>query len=384
MTSAQAAVADDDATFNTKFTGFETLKVSNQLATATTLNLTGINGVTTVELAAGGATASSIIDNLATGGTVKLTANSTQFAVQVKDAVFNASDVLNLNLSKAGVLAAGTITAAGVETVNIASADAVAAGSAAVVNSMTLVAADATSIVVSGNNGLDLTGSTAAKVTSFDASGVVANGTADTGALLAVTYASGNTTAATTITGGAGNDVLTGNSVKDTINGGDGADTITGGTGVDTLTGGAGVDTFVVAAGGAGITGGEKITDFSIALGGDKLDLSTIVLIADVTGTDVTAAVGGAVDVTATVKNGIITIAGADAAIVDTVGEMKAIFEILDNNAAADTAAMVLNGVTYVMTDVNAGAVNDIIQLVGVTTATAMSATDGADTIFIA
>ena len=373
MTSAQAAVADNDATFNSKFKGFEVLRVSDQLAVATTLNLTGINGVSTVELAAGGAAANSIIDNLASKGTVKLLADSTAFAVQVKDAAFNAADELNLNLSKAGILAAGAITAAGVETINIASSDAVAAGSAAVINTVTLTAADATTITVAGNNGLDLSASVAAKVTNFDASGVVGNGTADTAANLAVKYTSDNATAAATvtITGGAGNDVLIGNAAKDTIVGGAGDDSITGGTGIDILTGGTGRDTFIIADNDAGITGAEKVTDFTIGLTGDTLDIVATVLIADQTATNVTAVIGGAVDVTATVKNGIITVGGADAALVDTLGEWKAIFEAIDaGGAVADTAAFVFGGNTYVATGVDA--VTDIIQLTGVTNATAL------------
>jgi hypothetical protein len=149
------------------------------------------------------------------------------------------------------------------------------------------------------------------------------------------------------------------------------------------MTGGAGVDTFVIAAGDAGITGAEKITDFDLAkTTGDKLDLSTTTLIADAAAANVNAAVAGAVDVTATVKNGMITIGGADAGLVDTIGELKAIFELLDDNAA-DTAAIVMGGNTYVLTDTLGGAVNDIIQLTGVTTAVAMSATDAASTILI-
>jgi len=385
MTSAQAADADDNATFNSKFTGFETLQLSNQLATGTTLNLTGINGVSTVALTAGGATGTSVIGNLVNNGTVKLTADSTEFAVQVKDATFNAADVLNLELSKAGVLAAGTITAAGVETVNITSADAVATGSAAAINTMTLTAADATTITVAGNNGIDLSSSVAAKVTSFDASGVVGNGTADTAANLAVTYASDNNTAtaSVSITGGAGNDVLTGGDAKDTIVGGAGDDVITGGKGIDTLTGGAGRDTFKFAAGDAGITGAEKITDFTLGLTGDTIDLAATGITANQTATNVTAQISGAVDVTATVKDGILTIGGADAALVDSLGEFKSVFEAIDTANAADSAAFVFGGNTYVISDDATNAVQDIIQLTGITNATSLATTAAEGAILI-
>ena len=237
MTSAQAEVADNDATFNTKFTNFEVLELSDQLG-AVTLNLAGINSVGTVVLTAGGAGATSILDNLASGGTVKLTADSTAFVVQVTNALFNAADVLNLDLSKSGgVLAAGSITAAGVETINITANDAAAAGSAAVVHTATLVATGATTVNVSGNNGLNLTNTGNTAITKFDASGVVANGAADTAANLAVTFVSANTTAAATVTiiGGAGNDTLTGNAAKDVITGGEGIDLIDGKGGANTI-----------------------------------------------------------------------------------------------------------------------------------------------------
>jgi S-layer protein len=245
-----------------------------------------------------------------------------------------------------------------------------------------LVATGATSVVVTGNNGLNLTNTGNVAITTFDASGIVGDAAEDTAALLGVTFASANTTATATvaITGGAGNDVLTGNAAKDIIIGGAGADNINGGVGIDNLTGGAGQDIFTVTATQAGITGQEKITDFMIGLTGDTLATGVTTLVGNQTDTDVTAAVGGAVNVTATVVNGLITIGGADAALVDTIGEFKAIFELIDTAATADTAAFVFGGNTYVVTDNAADVTQDIVQLAGVTNATSLSAAfaDGA------
>ena len=151
--------------------------------------------------------------------------------------------------SSAGALDFGTLTAAAVETLNITTSDTgtVAAGNQyATIDILDVTAADATSIVVSGNNGLNMATNTAAKVTSFDASGVAGdNTTEDIAANLAVTYASGNTTAGAnlTIKGGAGNDTLTGNANADTITGNAGNDVLAGSTGADTIDGGAGTDT---------------------------------------------------------------------------------------------------------------------------------------------
>lgn len=245
MTSAQSNTAGATDTFNTRFTGFETLRVSDALAAA--VDLDGVNQASTVILAAGanGGT----ISNLASAGTVRYLADSAgATTINVKSAVTTATDVLNIELSKTGVLAAGAITAANVETINISAPDAATAGSAAAIHTMTLTAAGATTVNVSGNNGLNMTATGSTAITTFNASGVVGNGTADTAANLAVTFASLNSTstANVAITGGAGNDVLTGNAAKDTIVGGAGADTINGGAGIDTILGGAGDDVITV------------------------------------------------------------------------------------------------------------------------------------------
>lgn len=244
MTDAEADSADANATFNTKFTGFEVLSLSS--LSGATIDLAGINSVGSVISAGGG---SVTLNSFASGGTYSLTANSTAATLGVTNATFNAADVVNVSLEKVGVLAAGTVTAANVETIHILNADASASGSAAAIDTLTLVATGATSITVAGNNGLNLTNTGNTAVTSFDASGVVANGTADTAANLAVTFVSANTTTAVSIVGGAGNDTLTGNAGVDTISGGAGADIISGGAGADVLTGGEGADTIT---GGAG------------------------------------------------------------------------------------------------------------------------------------
>jgi S-layer protein len=145
----------------------------------------------------------------------------------------------------------GIVGAANVETVNINVADATTGGSVAVIHTLTLQATSATSVVVTGNNGLNLTNTNNTAITNFDASGVVGNtttlkvdafgaqtaATTDAATALVVTFASANTTAsaAVTIKGGAGNDVLTGNAGIDTITGGLGADTITGAGGADVI-----------------------------------------------------------------------------------------------------------------------------------------------------
>lgn len=394
MTDVQAATFDGNSTFNTKFTGFEVLEISDAFI-EDALDLDGINGVGKVVLTTG-VDGTAGINNLVSGGTIVLQADGTTtpaLSVGVKGALLGTTDIFNLGLSKStGVLAAGTVTVANVETVNIDVADANSKGSNAITHTLKLEATAATTVVVAGNNGLTLDNTGNTKITSFDASGVVANDTAagagvaattDTAANLAVTFVSANTdaTASVSITGGAGNDTLTGNAAKDTIIGGAGNDQIDGKAGIDTLTGGAGVDTFTIGAGEAGLSGSEKITDFAIGLSGDNLNLTNTVLITDQTNTDVTSIISGATEVFATVKSGIITFSGADAALVDTIAELKLVFEAIDT-AAANVAAAVLNGNTYVMQS-GTSAVTDIIQLTGVTNATSLATASAEGSILI-
>ena len=310
MTSKLASGADDDSTFNSKFTGFEVVRLSDTLAAGTTLNLTGLNAASKVELALGGNdAATAVIDNLVSGGTVQTEASSTGINIQVKDAAFNAADSLNLIIKAAAAATTGTVTAANVETLTISAPDATAAGGAAVTHVIsTLAAAAATTINVSGNNGLTITAATGStKVATFNASGVVANGTADTGANLAVKYTSLNTSTAVSITGGAGNDVLTAAAAStkvQTITGGNGADVITGGAAndiIDLTETTAAADTVVLL--NAGSNGVDAITGFAAGTGADLVS---------VLGANTTVATGAGVAVFVAASNTTLT-AGAAA-----------------------------------------------------------------------
>ena len=254
MTSALANAADASTTFNSTVSNFQTLEISDSLTA--TLDLALLNGVSKVTLASGGSSA--VLSNFQNNGILELLADSTSATVNITDALATPNNSLNIQLSKSGaVLAGGTITAANVEAISISAPDDATAGSAAAINTLTLAATSATSVVVTGNNGLNLTNSNNVAITNFNASGVIANGSADTAANLAVTFASANTTASAnvTITGGAGNDTLTGNASIDTIFGDSGNDNLVGGSGddfliasqgVDVLDGGADIDTLVL------------------------------------------------------------------------------------------------------------------------------------------
>jgi len=252
------------------FTGFETLRVAGAAADGAH----NANGFTALELGATSNVASSFTNVADNVGLTVLASLAAAHTVTLADATgtttLGTAETLGLTLSSAGVLDATTngITIAGVETFNITTTD---TDTTAHTNTLDLTAAAAESIVVTGNTGLDMTGSTYANVTNFDASGVT--GAATDAAALAVTYVSGNSTVAESVTikGGSGNDSLTGSvSANDTISGGAGVDTLVYTGGSDSFDGGAGNDIFDVNAVGTK-TSFLKITAIAV---GDTVDFA--------------------------------------------------------------------------------------------------------------
>lgn len=415
MTSAQANSASGTAVFNGSFTGFEVLKVSDALAAA--VDMDGINGASKVILAAGANAGT--INNLVSGGTVDvLASNAGALAINVKSALTGTSDVVNLNLLNTAVLTGNTVTIANVETVNIGTKDATvvtstALGADAAVHTLTLTAADATKVTVAGNNGLTLTATGSTKVTTFDASGVVANDTAqgagfaattDTAANLAVTYTSLNSTATAnvSITGGDGNDVLTGNAAIDNITGGKGSDVLSGRAGADIINVGIGNDVVLVASTDAGLSesstaAADKVNGFvmSGAITSATALANTANWIANakaaaganasVLGIDMTTSAAGAqaitvegdatgagqmAGVTYKVASGILTLSGAGASSVDTIGEwLTEAAAVAATNG--DILAFEFGGDTYVYGQ--NGSADVLVQLVGVTGAAALA-----------
>ena len=379
-TSANATTASADAAFNADFLSVEAIEVAAALTT--TIDAAALGGATSFSL--NGTNNAGIINSLASGSTVTLKDPSTTVTANISNAVVSTGDVLNVVLSNdtATANAFGTVTTAGTETVNITMTDAGTVNNVvATTDTATLVATSATTINVSGNNGLTLTTAGNTAVTTFNASGVVADtATSDSAALLAVTYASANVTAtaAVAITGGAGNDVLTGAAAIDTIVGGAGNDQITGGTGADTLTGGAGADTFVFAGGDSTTAAHDVVTDYTAAAAsGDTLNMSGTADIAE----DETASAGVAAAVTITVDDGILTLGGTGAGAIDTLAEW-----IVEANATVDandeSVAFEFNGDTYVYQQTAAGDL--LVELDGVTGITDMAAAAAANSILIA
>ena len=265
LSMAVATAAALDGAPQTFYTNFERLTLNDAGAGAEVIDLANLgftNDVTTT-----GSGGLLTLNNLASNGTVVITtAPTTGYTIGIKDAATGTADVLNVTLSSAAALAAGTLTAANVETVNITATDTVVpptVGAAIDTHTLTLAADKATAVNVTGNAGLTLTTTNSTKVTSIDGSAMTGN----------LTATSTNTTAATTIKGGSGNDVLTAatGTTADVLLGGAGNDVLVGNKGLSTLTGGAGNDVFVLNVASLDVNSYTTITDFAA---GDLLQIA--------------------------------------------------------------------------------------------------------------
>jgi len=220
------------------------------------------------------------------------------------------------------------------------------------------------------------------------------------------------------ITGGTGADVITGNDGADSllgaggndnIDGGAGADTIDGEGGADILTGGAGDNKFVFVDGESTEALMDKITDFTAGAADADFDSLDLVLATDTVFH--TLALASAHDVTnhttetdsgavtAYTTNGIISLSGASAANVDTLGEWIDIAEDVTVNGYVDNGgsdagsetvvvAFEFDGNTYVVYGDDADSDNTyateaVVELTGVTGITAISATEALNVIHV-
>ena len=233
-------------------TGFEVLNIGTQ--SGSTVSATGAGSTfTTVKMTS--AAAAQVLSNVSSGQTVEMVYGAAATSVTT-NTLTGGTDSLTVklggDLSTAG-RAFGTFATPGVETVNIVMADTTTTVVAKTAFA-TLTDANATSIVVSGNNGLNLV-HTGTALHTFNASGLtkgavsflsailttdaVVSGSATGGDYLNFAAATGKVTATTS----AGTNTVAGSAtVANTITGGSGADTIFGGAAADVIIGGAGDD----------------------------------------------------------------------------------------------------------------------------------------------
>lgn len=204
------------------------------------MDLSNAGAISTVVLAAGANGGS--ITGVSSGLAVQYNAGATTFTTSITNATSNTTDALTVNLGTSTTtaqIAAGTLTANGVETVTLTSNS--KAEITATNHTITLADNAIKTLNISGNESLQLGALSTSTLTSVDASKATA--AVDLSNLTL-------TAAAVTIAGGTGNDIITGGTGNDSLVGNDGNDQITGGNGNDVMQGGAGNDTLI--AGGTG------------------------------------------------------------------------------------------------------------------------------------
>ncbi|MDB2505198.1 hypothetical protein N9X92_05705, partial [Gammaproteobacteria bacterium] len=405
--------------FESSVSGFERLSITDSAATdaVNLANLDDINYITTA-----GSAGTLTLNNVSSGVQVVTTAAATGTTVALAD-ITATDDVVGFTISGSAQVAAGTLTANGVETLSL-SADDTTTPDGTVTHTVTISANAATTVNVSGDADLAITG-TGTTFTSINASGQtngfagvawaaigsLASAATITGGAGADNFG-GTTNTATkaltmdggagedTLKGGAGNDTITdtsietdldgnsldGNGGNDTITGGAGEDTITAGAGNDSIDAGAGNDSITltsgvnVAEGGAGDdtivagTGNDTITD---SAGDDTYTLSTnwnsTDSITDLSGTDsATVDARSGTDITGGATSGIESFTATFDAASGTVGLANvegSYLVVLDNDGNASTDVAV-SGVSSGSTVRNIHADND-----GITVDTAANAT---------
>jgi Ca2+-binding RTX toxin-like protein len=355
-----------------QISNFEVLSITaTSAALAGSVNLANWDDINYVTSAGTGAFALGV-SGFTSGGTFELTGGlDVAGAATLTGAFTGLTDEFTVALTSAGALAnAGAVFLGGIETLNIELTD---TDGFTVAHSSTLNVTDAstTTVNISGDTGLTLTGLTA--LTTLDASGVTAGGVIFTAVNAAsLTGGDGNdqltgSALADIIDGGDGDDALVGAAGADDISGGDGVDVITGGLGADDMTGGAGADVFEFSTDGsvAG-TSLDVISDFNVG-GADRIGFGAagLLLLVEANGT----AAGTDVDTTA---GGLITFAAADDTLAEKITAIQADTQL---DAVNSVAFFEDGGSTYLY---YAGAAlgntdDQLIELDGVTGLTAIT-----------
>ncbi|CAN1489251.1 RTX calcium-binding nonapeptide repeat [Rhabdaerophilaceae bacterium] len=326
------------------------------------------------------------VNNFVTGGTLVQTgAFGGATAIAVNGAATNAADTVNVRLNgAANIINTGVVTIADVETVAFTTTDSNANADPTAASAFLLNAASATTVTLSGNHGVNFTGSTLGKLTSFDGTGVTA-----TGAAGATTLATSATNLNVTLRSGAGNDTLSAASITDatkvaTIDGGAGNDIIIGGAGKDVLSGGAGNDV---------ITGGALADTISTGAGNDIVVFNVVsdsVLIArDVisdfvantfgngaagaAGTGAGAAANRTGDVIQMTVGAPQLAVGVKVSVQANAANAQTFIQNTAADAVANEVGIALDSSTgLVYVDVNSdGNIDSVVELTGVTTITA-------------
>lgn len=425
--SAQTAAG---TALRSTISGFEKLSVSNAMGASLNAAQAGSYNYVVLSDDVG---AAYNLSGLTTGATIELRNLGVQTGVLsavVTDAATTSTDVLNIklaaNLTNANSTAQATnkVSIQGINNVNVEAVDRVddVLDNSAAANAQDGGADEGYTLELTSGanlNKLTITGTSAVSYTLnadttavnlIDASASKGNMEIDVSAFAG--------TERVEIKGSLGTNTITGDDAAfgEKITGGAKADSITGGAGADDMTGNGGRDYFTQGAAASGLTAAtiDQITDFgkvtvaataaevgamtnmatfqaaATAKGGadaDIIDFTAVTAIASDISTFTTGILAAleAIDATSTeftgkdisvnsVK-GLITLSGADKAMVDTLAEWIAVAN-LAAEANGETAAFEFSGKTYLFQQQAVG--DELIELTGVTGVTGVVLAGGA------
>lgn len=437
LTSAMAAALDDQTSAGTALratlTGFEQIGIAGALgadfnvAQAGSYNYLALNG----DVTNGGAAVA--VSGFTTGATVEFRNAGNQTAainIGMTGAAESSTDVVNLKLNADLANAANHTVRAGVQGINNVNVDAndrtnsVLDDDQAAANAKDNTADDGYTLVLTNAanvNNLTITGTSAVSYTLqagtdaiklIDASASTGNVTIDVSAFAG--------TERVEIKGSQGTNTIIGDNATfgEKITGGAKADTITGGAGADDMTGNGGRDAFIQNAGDSGTTAAtiDQISDFgkvtvaataaevtamtnqaafqatATARGGDNADVVDFVaaagtavasnistfttgVLAALEAVDGTSTEFTGKDISLNTAKGLLTLSGADKAMVDTLAEWVAVAD-LAAETAGETVAFEFNGNTYLFQQQVAG--DEMVELTGVTGVTGVVLVGGA------
>jgi len=396
-TTAAGATIEADADILATLSNFEVLAITNAATNDVDLTTWGVDTID-LEVAA----ASALAVTMVSGNTIKVS-NTTGTATRIDAVVEGASDagsfsdVVNVAF-EADYNGGNSVTVSDmsvdfVETVNVSATDTDTDTAGTGTMSLNLTDEDRVSTInVSGDQNVTVTaGATLDALNTVDANSLTGGLTIDVS----------TATQGVVVTGGTGDDDVTASGFSDSIDLGDGDNTYTANAGADSVTIGSGANTLVIGSGTSTEASMVSITGFNAveaAADADEIQTVDAVIAVDVTGVDVSGADAdaGATDIDADVTDGILTISGTDAALIDTLAEWMDVVEtsgvvVTTGNGLNANVAFEFDGNTYLVerdetggVDVNTDVTLVAIELTGVTGVTAIDTTAAADTILIA
>ncbi|MEQ8798063.1 MAG: Ig-like domain-containing protein [Salinisphaeraceae bacterium] len=210
----------------------------------------------------------------------------------------------------------------------------------------------------------------------LDANVTTVDGSAST---FDLSYSAINANAATTLSGGSGDDTITGgNSVMNTIAGNAGDDLLTGGTVNDTISGGEGDDTIVSQGGNDSLDGNAGDDSINAGPGNNTVDGGT--------GADTVTVGGGNNTITGGEGNDVVNDGAGNSTITGDAGDDTVNLGAgIDSVDTGDGADVVNGGANVTNADrLQGGDGNDLLNITGQTAATDLDYVQGFDTISLA